>query len=110
MLVAIILRVQACQYCFWANKEIFMKDKEGGIYYYPFPDNKMVRMYVKESQGSIFFRMWRKDDETLWNEHGWVSYEDMLQASDMYTGKAFDPKKVYDIHIARVLIRDEQEG
>jgi hypothetical protein len=84
-----------------------MKDKDGGIYYFPFPENKVVRMYVRNSGGSIQFRMWRRDDETLWEDHGWVSHEDILQAAEMYTGKEFDPKKVYDIHIARVLIRDE---
>ena len=42
-----------------------MKDKDGGLYYYPFPENKQVRMYVKKSDGSIMFRMWRQDDESL---------------------------------------------
>jgi hypothetical protein len=38
-----------------------MKDKVG-IYYYPFPDNKRVRMYVREKSGEIEFRMKNEDD------------------------------------------------
>lgn len=86
-----------------------MKDKDGGIYYYPFPENKRVRMYVKEMTGNVLFRMWNQDDENMWQEHGWVPFDAVIQAADMYTGKNFDPKKVYDIHIARALIRDEKE-
>ena len=85
-----------------------MKDKDGGLYYYPFPENKQVRMYVKESGDGIMFRMWRRDDETLWEEHGWVPHDAIVQAAEMYTGKNFDPKTVYDIRIARALIRDEK--
>ncbi len=85
-----------------------MKDKDGGLYYYPFPENKQVRMYVKESGDTIMFRMWRRDDETLWEEHGWVPHDAIVQAAEMYTGKNFDPKTVYDIRIARALIRDEK--
>jgi len=87
-----------------------MKDKDGGLYYYPFPENKQVRMYVKESGDGIMFRMWRRDDETLWEEHGWVPHEAIVQAAEMYTGKNFDPKTVYDIRIARALIRDEKDS
>lgn len=87
-----------------------MKDKDGGLYYYPFPENKQVRMYVKESGDGILFRMWRRDDETLWEEHGWVPHEAIVQAAEMYTGKNFDPKTVYDIRIARALIRDEKDS
>lgn len=83
-----------------------MKDKDGGLYYYPFPENKQIRMYVTESGGSVLFRMWRQDDASLWEEHGWVPHDAVVQAADMYNGKNFDPKKVYDIQIARALLRD----
>lgn len=86
-----------------------MKDKDGGIYYYPFPENKQVRMYVKASEEGVLFRMWRSDDPSLWEEHGWVPHDAVVQAADMYEGKDFDPKTVYDIHIARALIREEKE-
>lgn len=85
-----------------------MKDKIG-LYYYPFPTNKRVHMYVKKSGKNVSFRMWRADDEKLWEEHGWVPHEAILQASEMFSGNSFDPKAAYDIHIARALIRDEGE-
>lgn len=87
-----------------------MKDEKGGIYYYPFPGNKRVRMYVKESEGNILFRMWSGDDNSLWSEHGWIPHEAVLQASGMYSRKDFNPEKVYDIRIARALIRDEKSS
>ena len=86
-----------------------MKDDKG-IYYYPFPQNKRVRMYVRESGDTVLFRMWNADDGTLWEEHGWVPHEAILQASEMFSGKGFDPRTAYDIRIARVLIRDEGGG
>lgn len=86
-----------------------MKDQDGGIYYFPFPDNKRVRMYVRKWQGDIEFRMWSPDDDQLWEEHGWVPHEAVLQATEMYSGKTFDPKQVYDIRIARAVIRDETQ-
>lgn len=87
-----------------------MKD-EKGLYYYPFPQNRRVRMYVKQSGNDISFRLWSADDEQLWEEHGWVSHEAILQAAKLYkeekrTG-GFDPRQAYDIHAARALIREE---
>ncbi len=86
-----------------------MKDKDGGLYYYPFPENRLVRMYVKEADGDILFRMWNMDDDKLWEEHGWVPHEAIMAAAKMYSGKNFDPKTVYDIRLARALIREEKE-
>lgn len=84
-----------------------MKDKTG-LYYYPFPQNKRVRMYVREAGGSIEFRLWHADDPTLWEQHGWVPYEAIQQARSMFSGNHFDPEQAYDIRIARVLIKDDQ--
>ncbi|MGM0453450.1 MAG: hypothetical protein ACQERN_09830 [Thermodesulfobacteriota bacterium] len=83
-----------------------MKD-EIGLYYYPFPQNKRVRMYVKASGDTIYFRLWSADDKSLWEQHGWVPYEAIEQASKIYKGNDFDPNSAYDIRIARTLIRDE---
>ena len=85
-----------------------MKD-EKGLYYYPFPQNKRVRMYVKASEDTIYFRLWSADDQSLWQAHGWVPYEAVEQASKMYEGAAFDPQAAYDIRIARALIRENGE-
>ena len=85
-----------------------MKDKRG-LYYYPFPQNKRVRMYVRQSGDEIQFRLWNQDDSELWKQHGWVPYEAIQQASSMYGGEktgAFDPNRAYDVGIARELIED----
>ena len=84
-----------------------MKDKNG-FYYYPFPQNKRVRMYVRAAAGDIEFRMWNQDDPGMWLEHGWVPYAAISQAMTMYKGKGFDPQKAYDVSLARELIADSK--
>ncbi len=85
-----------------------MKD-ERGLYYYPSPLNKKVRMYVKRLGSEFYFRMWNKDDEALWEEHGWVPYGAIMQAAAMYDKKnSFDPKKAYDIEAAKILIEEDK--
>lgn len=80
-----------------------MKDKRG-LYYYPFPVNKQIRTYVRESEGSILFRLWSKEDPGLWMEHGWVPHEAIKQAAGMFKGGSFDPDQAYDIRVAKVLL------
>jgi hypothetical protein len=80
-----------------------MRDKKG-LYYYPFLQNKNVRMYVRDKNGAVEFRLWNADDPKLWDEHGWVPYEAIKQARAMYDGDAFDPAKAYDLQAATVLI------
>lgn len=82
-----------------------MKD-ERGVYYYPYPQNKRVRMYVNEEDGEICFRLWNQDDPELWMEHGWVPYTAIKQASRMYDKKKFDPNYAYDIDAAKALLKD----
>ena len=83
-----------------------MKDRVG-IYYYPFPENKRVRMYVREKNGEVEFRMKNEDDPTIWNDHGWVPYGAIKQAQVLYANKGrFDPQRAYDIQVAKTLIRD----
>ena len=86
-----------------------MKD-EKGLYYYPFPRNRHVRMYVREDKGTINFRFWNKDDSKLWEEHGWVPYEAIKQAAAMYKSDKFSPNQAYDIEIARTLIKEEKQA
>jgi len=85
--------------------------KDGnGIYYYPFPENHRIRMYVREVGNDICFRLWNADDEKLWKEHGWVAHEAIRQAAAMYKGKnAFNPHQAYDIDIARMIIRENSD-
>jgi hypothetical protein len=85
-----------------------MKDKKG-LYYYPFPQNKRVRMYVQKAGGMISFRMWNADVPELWDEHGWVPYDAIKQAAAIYQGNAFNPNQAYDIEIAKVLLKEQRE-
>ncbi|CAN2048016.1 conserved hypothetical protein [Candidatus Magnetomoraceae bacterium gMMP-1] len=86
-----------------------MKD-EKGHYYYPFPQNKRVRMYVREDDDAIWFRLWNADDPQMWIEHGWIPYGAIKEAADMYQGKdGFDPKQAYDINIAKAMLKKERK-
>jgi len=84
-----------------------MKD-ERGIYYYPNLQNKKVRMYVRKTEGEIFFRLLNSDDPGLWEEHGWLPYEAIKQAAALNKNKDFDSKQVYDINMAKVLLDEEE--
>jgi hypothetical protein len=86
-----------------------MKDDKG-LYYYPFPLNKSVRMYVREGVDEIWFRMWNSDDPKLWDEHGWIPYDAIKKAEAIYEVKDFDPKQAYDIQIAQALIKEDKES
>ncbi len=83
-----------------------MKD-DRGTYYYPFPQNKRVRMYVREAEGMVWFRLWNEDEPALWDEHGWVPYGAIEQAAAMYSGGAFNPTRAYDVEVARMLLKEE---
>ncbi len=84
-----------------------MKD-ERGLYYYPFPQNKQIRMYVRELDGNTWFRLWNADDPDLWEEHGWVPYGAIKKAAGMYRSNNFDPNQAYDIEIAKTLIKERK--
>jgi hypothetical protein len=83
-----------------------MKD-ERGKYYYPFPQNKKVRMYVQEEAGSVYFRLWNSEDVKLWDDHGWVPYEAIKQAQEMYEQKnEFNPNQAYDLETAKAVLKE----
>jgi len=84
-----------------------MKD-ERGVYYYPNLQNKKIRTYVRREKGEIFFRLLNSDDPGLWEEHGWLPYEAIKQATALNKNQNFDSKQVYDINMAKVLL-DEKE-
>jgi hypothetical protein len=80
---------------------------ERGKYYYPFPQNKKVRMYVREEGDSVYFRLWNSDDPQLWEEHGWIPYEAIKQAMAMYEQKNdFNPNEAYNLEIAKVVLKE----
>jgi hypothetical protein len=80
-----------------------MKD-DRGLYYYPFPQNKRVRMYVRQMLNEPAFRMWNQDDPEMWEQHGWMPHCAIVQAKSIYKGGPFDPDKAYDIEAAKMLI------
>jgi len=83
-----------------------MKDDQGK-YYYPFPQNKNVRMYVQEQGEEVFFRLWNSDDAKLWDEHGWIPYMAIKQAEAIYDReKDFKPNQAYDLEIARAVLKE----
>jgi hypothetical protein len=86
-----------------------MKD-DRGLYYYPYPHNKQTRMYVRKSQGIIWFRLFNENTPELWDEHGWVPHDAIIKAAAMYDRKnsAFNPTEAYDPEIAKALIKDEE--
>ncbi len=84
-----------------------MKD-ERGLYYYPFPGNKRVRMYVRQIMDETEFRMWNQDDDEMWEQHGWMPYSAIQQAKAMYKGGPFDPDKAYDIEAAKALLNEAE--
>ena len=86
-----------------------MKDDKG-LYYYPYPDNKKTRMYVKKTGGTVWFRIWNSDIPELWDEHGWVPYDAIRKAAEMRPDNpgGFDPKKAYDLQIANAILDEEK--
>jgi hypothetical protein len=82
-----------------------MRD-DRGVYYYPFPQNPKVRMYVREEEGTIWFRLWSQDDIALWDDHGWIPWEAVQQAMALRRPAHFDPKRAYDLHVARAVLEE----
>lgn len=64
-------------------------------------------MYVRMTGGGVSFRMWSADDGQLWDAHGWVPYDAIEAARNLYSGKGLDPEKAYDLELARALIEDD---
>ncbi|MDL2269604.1 hypothetical protein LJC71_08205 [Desulfosarcina sp. OttesenSCG-928-A07] len=86
-----------------------MKDRMG-LYYYPFPENKRVRMYVRQKADEIEFRMKNDDDPVVWNKHGWIAYSAIQQAQVLYAKRgAFDPHRAYDLKVAKAVLAEEDQ-
>jgi len=87
-----------------------MKDKLG-LYYYPYPQNKRVRMYVLRQNDDICFRLWNSDDPQLWEQHGWVPYDAIQKAAGMYDKESgFDPHQAYDLEVGRTLLEEADQA
>ena len=81
-----------------------------GVYYYPVPGHKSIRMYVRKNQEVIEFRLHNDKDPQLWAEHGWLSYEAVRQAAQMYNQRnGTDPLKLYDFDVALHVLNNAQD-
>jgi hypothetical protein len=80
-----------------------------GIYYYPVLTNKKLRMYVKLLEDDIAFRLWDEEHPATWEEHGWIPWNAIVQAAEMYSKEKRDnapPLHLYDMDIAIRLLKD----
>jgi hypothetical protein len=86
-----------------------VKDQRG-VYYFPYPTNKTVRMYVRENEGDIEFRLWNDKDPQLWEEHGWAPFSALVEAFELYdpAKSGFNPKTAYDINVAKALLKEKE--
>ena len=84
-----------------------MKD-ERGIYYIPSLQNPDVRMYVRDNEGAIEFRLYNPTEPIIWEKHQWVPYDAILQAAEMFKARGTDrnPLALYDMDIAKKLLSD----
>ncbi|WP_147818758.1 hypothetical protein [Salidesulfovibrio onnuriiensis] len=85
-----------------------MKD-ERGIYYTPSLQDPGTRMYVRENQGQVEFRLWNPYHPEAWEKHGWLPYAVIEAAAEKYKERGTDrnPLALYDLAVAKRLIEDE---
>ncbi len=83
---------------------------ERGSYYYPNPADPDSRVYVRRGEGGMEFRLWHAGYPMVWEKHGWVPQAALEQAAAMYRdmGKGGDPMALYDVNVARALLREER--
>ena len=88
-----------------------MKD-ERGIYYFAQPGNTNVRVYVRENNGEIEFRLWESNNPQVWEKHDWIPLEVIKQAASLYKKERnpeADPLKLYDVNVARALLKEKKD-
>ena len=88
-----------------------MRDQRG-IFYYPVPGQKNLRMYVRLTSREVEFRAFDDKDPSLWEEHGWVPYSAILEARSLHREEGLKgafPAHLYDIEVAIRLLRDAIE-
>lgn len=86
--------------------------KDGlGVYYHPVPHDPRSRMYVRRGpDGEVEFRLWREDSPETWERHPWLNMAVLRQAARLYQEEragGADPERLYDLAVARALLREE---
>ena len=83
---------------------------ERGLYYYPNPADIRSRVYVRQGEGGIEFRLWHADHHLVWERHGWILQATLEKAAAMYRdmGKTANPMALYDIAVARALLLENE--
>lgn len=86
-----------------------MKD-DRGLYYYPSMQSKNTRMYVRENNGQIEFRLWSSEQPEAWDKHQWLPMDVIKEAAKLYKEKGTDrnPLALYDLDVATRLIKDNK--
>lgn len=85
-----------------------MKD-ERGLYYLPSMQERSTRMYVREQDGEVEFRLYSTENPQIWEGHGWLTYDQVRQAAEVYRqerNRDRNPLALYDLEVAKRLIRD----
>ncbi len=81
-----------------------------GLYYHPNPDDISARVYVREKNGELEFRLWQRDHPEIWERHGWMPLGVIQAAASMYAmNNAADPMRLYDENVARALLKEASE-
>jgi len=85
-----------------------MKD-DRGFYYFHSLQTRDTRMYVRENDGLIEFRLWSRENPEVWERHGWLPFEAVAQAADLYKerGTGRNPLALYDLAVAKRLLKDD---
>lgn len=90
-----------------------MKD-ERGLYYLPKPGDRQTRVYVRYGDlGQVEFRLWHAEFPEIWERHPWISLDAARDAASLYREERnpnADPLILYDLTVARQLLREDGES
>ncbi|OEU69488.1 MAG: hypothetical protein BA863_14335 [Desulfovibrio sp. S3730MH75] len=83
---------------------------ERGLYYYPSLQTRDTKMYVRENNGGIEFRLWSNENPVIWEKHEWLLYDVILEAAEEYKERGSDrnPLALYDLNVAKQLIKENK--
>ncbi|MDL2279629.1 hypothetical protein LJC15_03070 [Desulfovibrio sp. OttesenSCG-928-G11] len=86
-----------------------MKDDKG-LYYHPDPTDHDTRVYVRQGLSGPEFRLWRAAYPEVWEKHQWLDRAVIEAAAGMYKerGNSSDPMALYDLNVARALIKEDE--